>query len=104
MLYVGADLLSPLRSTIGAKKLNFRVRNENGCTPLAISTNIQHSFLNAGFLLIEYREMVRVTAVGRSHPADDRARANRAPESSASEPASAQQSAQPPFHDIQSFA
>ncbi len=35
MLYVGAYLISPLRSTIGDGSLNCRVRNENGCTPSA---------------------------------------------------------------------
>ncbi len=35
VLYVGDDLLSLKRSTISAKKLNFRVRNGNGCTLLA---------------------------------------------------------------------
>ncbi len=33
MLYVGGDLLFLRRSTIGAIRLNCRVRNENGCTP-----------------------------------------------------------------------
>ena len=29
----GDNLLSPYRSTIGSRRLNFRVRNENGCGP-----------------------------------------------------------------------
>ena len=35
ILYVGAYLISPLRSTIGDGRLNCRIRNENGCTPSA---------------------------------------------------------------------
>jgi hypothetical protein len=35
ILESGGYLLSPLRSTIGARRLNFRVRNGNGCDPSA---------------------------------------------------------------------
>ncbi len=36
---------SPLASTIGAEKLNFRVRNGNGCTLLAKPPTLKADFL-----------------------------------------------------------
>jgi hypothetical protein len=46
VLYVGDDLLSLIRSTIGAEKLNFRVRKENGCTLLAESPTYNTQTVN----------------------------------------------------------
>lgn len=37
---------SPEQSTIGTTELNFRVRNENGCTPLAESPTYKTHQLN----------------------------------------------------------
>ncbi len=37
VLCLGDDLLLPQGTTIGADRLNFRVRNEIGCTPVAES-------------------------------------------------------------------
>jgi hypothetical protein len=46
-LKVGAYLLSPLRSTIGGSGLNFRVRNENGCTPTPKAPTLNFSNISS---------------------------------------------------------
>lgn len=50
ILKVGADLLSPLRSTIDAEELNFRVRKGNGCTLFAKAPTLNIQLSNVRFL------------------------------------------------------
>ena len=56
---------SPFKeSTIGARRLNYRVRNENGCTPSAesptykIHTNLGCSFLEYWKVILTRKEQV----------------------------------------------
>jgi len=54
VLYVGVELLSPLRSTIASEELDFRVRNGNGYTPFDTTPTYSTQAVPCDSSLIEY--------------------------------------------------